>query len=135
MFPAVSRGHPLFLLQNVFRIVIYRKFSAKGCNGNRLRLPSPHRDTLRAALTLALRKYWGFGCSLMHSFCGRIRIDNKKSKNTLLQTYKIPERHRRFPGFISLDLFDLFTWILLRARACCKLHRFWVRDSGRSHSL
>ena len=42
---------------------------AKGCNGNRLRLPSPHRDIFRAALMLALRKYWGFGCSLMHSFC------------------------------------------------------------------
>ena len=41
----------------------------KGCNGNRLRLPSPHREiTLRAALTLALRRYRGFGCSLMQSF-------------------------------------------------------------------
>ena len=41
--------------------------------GNRLRLPSPHRDTLRAALMPARRRYRGFGCSLMHSFYGRIR--------------------------------------------------------------
>ena len=35
------------------------KGTAKSCDGNRVRLPSPLRDALRAAPMLALRKYWG----------------------------------------------------------------------------
>ena len=62
----------------------------KECNGNRLRLPSPHRDTLRAALTLSLRKYRGFGCSLMHSFCGRIWTDHKKQRISPAYSRKHP---------------------------------------------
>ena len=36
-----------------------------------LALASAHRDTFRAELALALRKYRGYGCPLMQSFCGR----------------------------------------------------------------
>ena len=66
---------------------------AKGCNGNRLRLPSPHRDTFRAALTLALRKYWGFGCSLMHPFCRR---NEKFFKNKQEKIYT-PAKEKTIP--------------------------------------
>ena len=43
---------------------------AKGCNGNRLRLPSPHGDTLRTALMLARRKYRASDVPLCIPFVG-----------------------------------------------------------------
>ena len=83
---------------------------AKGCNGNRLRLPSPHRDTLRAVLMLARRKYRGFGCSLMHSFYGR-KAAHKSVRTAFFKLLKLDISRK------SLQQ-ELLTLVLALCRFC-----------------
>ena len=45
-------------------------------SGNRLRLPSPHRNILRAVLTHALRKYWASDVSLCIPFAEGKKVSN-----------------------------------------------------------
>ena len=76
------------------------KFHCKGCNGNRLRLPSPHRVLFEQRLRLARRKYRGCGCSLMQSFCGRTFLDFPINRKRNAYKLKRADRlHRSAPKY------------------------------------